>query len=74
MTAGNVQGSQSPHPSLARRLAAMAYESLIVAAILLAASLAFMGATTSRLEGPARHLFQAYLDEDFQAWLKRSSE
>jgi uncharacterized RDD family membrane protein YckC len=39
----------------------MAYESLIVAAILLVASLAFMGATTSRLEGPARHLFQAYL-------------
>ena len=61
MTAGNVQASQSPHPSLARRLAAMAYESLIVAAILLVASLAFMGATTSRLEGPARHLFQAYL-------------
>jgi len=39
----------------------MAYESLIVAAILLVASFAFLGAATSRLEGPARHLFQAYL-------------
>jgi uncharacterized RDD family membrane protein YckC len=48
-------------PSLARRLAAMAYESLIVVAILIVASLAFMGAATSRLEGPARQLFQAYL-------------
>jgi uncharacterized RDD family membrane protein YckC len=57
----DVQAPSSPHPSLARRLAAMAYESLIVAAILLVASFAFLGATTSRLEGPARHLFQAYL-------------
>lgn len=39
----------------------MAYESLIVAAILLVASFAFLGATTSRLEGLARHLFQGYL-------------
>ena len=39
----------------------MAYESLIVAAIVVVASFAFMGATTSRLEGLARHLFQVYL-------------
>jgi uncharacterized RDD family membrane protein YckC len=39
----------------------MAYESLVVAAILLVASFAFLGATTVRLEGLARHLFQAYL-------------
>ena len=39
----------------------MAYESLIVLAILLVASFAFMGAATSHLEGLARHLFQAYL-------------
>ena len=39
----------------------MAYESLVVAAILLVASFAFLGATTSRLDGLARHLFQAYL-------------
>jgi uncharacterized RDD family membrane protein YckC len=39
----------------------MAYESLIVLAILLAAALPFMGAATSRLEGLTRHLFQAYL-------------
>jgi uncharacterized RDD family membrane protein YckC len=48
-------------PSLARRLAAMAYESLIVVAILVVASFAFMGAATTRLEGLVRHLFQAYL-------------
>ncbi len=39
----------------------MAYESLVVLAILLVASFAFTGAATSRLEGPVRHLFQAYL-------------
>jgi uncharacterized RDD family membrane protein YckC len=39
----------------------MAYESLIVAAILVVASFPFMGAATSRLEGPLRHLFQSYL-------------
>jgi uncharacterized RDD family membrane protein YckC len=39
----------------------MVYESLIVLAILLVAGFAFVGAATSRLEGPARHLFQAYL-------------
>jgi uncharacterized RDD family membrane protein YckC len=55
------EGLQAPYPSLARRLAAMAYESLIVAAILLVASFAFMGAATSRLEGLARHLYQGYL-------------
>jgi uncharacterized RDD family membrane protein YckC len=51
-----------PRPaSLARRLAAMGYEALVVAAILLIASLPFAGAATGRLDGTARHLFQAYL-------------
>jgi uncharacterized RDD family membrane protein YckC len=57
----DVQAAPTTNPSLARRLAAMAYESLIVSAILVVASLGFMGAATSRLEGPARHLFQGYL-------------
>jgi uncharacterized RDD family membrane protein YckC len=39
----------------------MAYESLIVIAILLVAGFAFTGATTGPLEGFARHLFQLYL-------------
>jgi uncharacterized RDD family membrane protein YckC len=47
--------------SLARRLAAMTYEGLVVAAILLIASFPFAGASTARLEGITRHLFQAYL-------------
>jgi uncharacterized RDD family membrane protein YckC len=52
----------APRPaSLGRRLAAMAYETLIVVAILVVAGFAFTGATTARLEGFARHLFQAYL-------------
>jgi uncharacterized RDD family membrane protein YckC len=46
---------------LARRLAAMVYEGLVVAAILLIASFPFAGAATTRLEGLSRHLFQAYL-------------
>jgi uncharacterized RDD family membrane protein YckC len=51
-----------PRPaSLGRRLAAMAYETLIVVAILLVAGFAFTGATTARLEGLARNLFQVYL-------------
>jgi len=48
-------------PPLARRLAAMVYEGLVVAAILLIASFPFAGAATGRLEGADRHLFQAYL-------------
>jgi uncharacterized RDD family membrane protein YckC len=47
--------------SLVRRLAAMAYEGLVVAAILLIAAFPFAGAATARLDGPTRHLFQAYL-------------
>ena len=39
----------------------MAYEGLVVIAILLLASLPFAGAATGRLEGLGRHLFQAYL-------------
>jgi len=39
----------------------MAYEALVVIAILLLASLPFAGAATGRLEGFSRHLFQAYL-------------
>jgi uncharacterized RDD family membrane protein YckC len=46
---------------LLRRLAAMVYEALVVAAILLIASLPFAGAATGRLEGLGRHLFQLYL-------------
>ena len=47
--------------SRVRRLAAMVYEGLVVAAILLVASVPFAGASTARLEGLTRHLFQAYL-------------
>jgi uncharacterized RDD family membrane protein YckC len=47
--------------SLARRLASLLYEGVVVAAILLAASFASVHAATSRLEGLARALFQAYL-------------
>lgn len=57
-------GDESPAraaASLARRLAAMVYEALVVTAILLIASFPFHGAATGRLDGLARHLFQAYL-------------
>ena len=47
--------------SLVRRLAAMVYEALVVAAVLLIANFPFAGASTARLEGLSRHLFQAYL-------------
>jgi len=47
--------------SLLRRLAAMVYEGLVVAAILLIAGFPFAGASIGRLEGLTRHLFQAYL-------------
>lgn len=39
----------------------MAYESLLVVAILFVASFLFFGAASSRLEGLARYLYQAYL-------------
>jgi len=61
----NPGGGQAAPPragtSLARRLAAMAYEGLVVTAILLIASFPFAGAASARLEGLTRHLFQAYL-------------
>jgi uncharacterized RDD family membrane protein YckC len=47
--------------SLARRLAAMVYEALVAAAILMIASFPFAAAATTRLEGLSLHLFQAYL-------------
>lgn len=47
--------------SLARRVASMVYEALVVAAILLGASFLFLGATGMRAEGLGRYLFQAYL-------------
>lgn len=46
---------------IARRLAAMVYEGLVVAAILLLAGFPFAGAATARFDGLTRHLFQAYL-------------
>ena len=61
MAPGAPPVSQHVPAPLARRLASLVYELLIVAAIVLAASLPFAGATTSRLEGLVRHLFQAYL-------------
>ena len=56
-------GDDSPPRAapLVRRLAAMVYEALVVAAILLIASFPFHGAATGRLDEAARHLFQAYL-------------
>src|SRR5262245_64775017 len=39
----------------------MAYEALVVIAILLLASLPFAGGATGHLEGFSRHLFQSYL-------------
>src|SRR5262249_58745390 len=39
----------------------MAYEALVVIAILLLASLPFAGGATGHLEGFSRHLFQVYL-------------
>jgi uncharacterized RDD family membrane protein YckC len=50
-----------PKASLARRLASLLYEVVVVAAIVLVASFASVHAATSRLEGLARTLFQAYL-------------
>lgn len=46
---------------LGRRLAAMTYEAIVVAAVLFIASLLFQGAATGRLTGLARLAFQAYL-------------
>lgn len=46
---------------LSRRLAALAYEFLLVLALVFFTAFAFQGATASLLEGVIRHLFQAYL-------------
>jgi uncharacterized RDD family membrane protein YckC len=47
--------------SLARRLGALAYEVLLLLALLFFSAFAFQGATSSLLEGWIRHLFQVYL-------------
>lgn len=49
------------YPSIARRLAAMVYEALIVTAILLGAAFLFVGAATGELHGGVRLTFQLYL-------------
>lgn len=49
------------YPSIARRLAAMAYEALLVAAIAMGAAFLFVGAATDELHGLARLVFQLYL-------------
>jgi uncharacterized RDD family membrane protein YckC len=51
----------SRNPSLARRLASMVYESLLVAALLLTAAGLFFLVAGMRIEGLMRHVFQAYL-------------
>ncbi|HEY9380116.1 MAG TPA: RDD family protein [Burkholderiales bacterium] len=48
-------------PSIARRLAAMVYEALLVVAIVMVAAFVFYGAATTKLEGAARLGFQSYL-------------
>jgi RDD family. len=48
-------------PSVARRLAAMVYEALLVAAIVMVAAFLFYGAATAKLEGAVRLAFQCYL-------------
>lgn len=46
---------------MVRRLMSMVYESLVVVAVALIASLAFFGAASGPLSGGVRHLFQFYL-------------
>jgi uncharacterized RDD family membrane protein YckC len=47
--------------SFRRRIAAMIYEAIVVAAVLFIASLLFQGAATGRLVGASRLAFQIYL-------------
>jgi uncharacterized RDD family membrane protein YckC len=47
--------------SFGRRIAAMIYEAIVVAAVLFIASLLFQGAATGRLIGASRLAFQIYL-------------
>ena len=49
------------NPSILRRLAAMLYEALLVAALLMVAGFLFIGAATHRLHGPLLWSFQLYL-------------
>lgn len=46
---------------IARRVAAMFYESLLILAILLIGGMAFNGAASGPLTGMSRHLFQLYI-------------
>ena len=50
-----------PGASFSRRIAAMVYEAIVVAAVLFIASLAFHGAATERIAGATRLVFQVYL-------------
>jgi len=49
------------HPSLVRRLAAGAYDGLLLLALLFAAAFAFIALFGSAVEPPRRYAFQAYL-------------
>ncbi len=49
------------HPSVARRLAAMVYETLLVAALLMVGAFLFYGAATRTLEGAPQWAFRIYL-------------
>lgn len=46
---------------IGRRFLSLAYESLLLAAILLVAAAPFLGTTTQMLSGLPRHIFQLYL-------------
>ena len=48
-------------PGVARRLMSMVYETLVVLAVALIASLAFLSAASGRPSDGVRHLFQLYL-------------
>lgn len=50
-----------PAASVGRRIAAMLYEAVVVAAVIFIASLLFHGAATGRLVGASRLAFQIYL-------------
>lgn len=54
-------GAHSRYPSIFRRLAALAYEALLAAALLLGAGVLFYVCVPGYLGGPSRHLFQIYL-------------
>lgn len=60
MSATSGQAPAEP-AGLARRIASMVYEALLVTALVLFAALLFPGAATSSLGGPARHALFVYL-------------